>query len=119
MSNWFPTTISVIAAALMIYETYALTWKAVLRPGTYEARRPGEFSKDKKQYIVNTLPDKREFQFIPPAPESAGLIRFTSPRAGLLYIDGLPKAPVYACEKGGCFTMRIDATVFTLSGCPM
>lgn len=119
MKPWFPIAVTVLAAGLMIHEMYSMTWKARIAVGTYELRRPGEFAKDQKQYVVSALSDPREFKFLPPAPEPAGLIKFTSPHHGKLYIDGESVGKVYAGDKAGCHILRIECATFTLSGCPV
>lgn len=105
----------VASVALLAHQYYNDTWRAAIETaGQYERRSPGEFAKDSDKYsIVSLKSNWREFQFLPPAPQKPGLIKFTNPTRGTLYIDGLPAAEVYVGVHGGCDVIRIGADVYT------
>lgn len=109
--------ISLVAAsvALLAYQYYSETWRAAIETaGQYERRSPGEFPKDTDKYsIVSLKSNWREFQFLPPAPQKPGLIKFSNPHSGTLYIDGLPYAEVRVGSHGGCDVVRIGGDIYT------
>jgi hypothetical protein len=110
-------TLFVLGIAALAWQGYQWTWLPVPIAGSYELRRPGQFAEDKAPLHLVEQVDKRDFRYLPPAPQKPALLRFKTPYHGSAYVDGLRTAFFHASTQGGCSVLTLGDRVLTKLTC--